>query len=178
MGLDMYLKCNSKRVCKEAWEGDDEGEFFVPRGVAIYWRKANAIHRWFVQNVQGGNDDCGSYEVSVEDLCRLHDACVDVLDSTVLVQDGTIEVYDLKQSKMVDYPRMVLKDTTVAEELLPTRDGFFFGDTDYDGYYWDDVAHTRDAIERLFKNLKPDGWRQVHKDEPDWYVEFRYESSW
>ena len=23
-----------------------------------YWRKANAIHKWFVDNVQDGNDDC------------------------------------------------------------------------------------------------------------------------
>lgn len=23
-----------------------------------YWRKANAIHGWFVDNVQKGNDDC------------------------------------------------------------------------------------------------------------------------
>ena len=30
---------------------------------AGYWRKANAIHRWFVENVQKGEDDCRDYYV-------------------------------------------------------------------------------------------------------------------
>lgn len=29
-----------------------------------YWRKANQIHRWFVNIVQGGEDDCNPYEVT------------------------------------------------------------------------------------------------------------------
>ena len=28
-----------------------------------YWRKANQIHNWFVENVQGGEDDCKKYYV-------------------------------------------------------------------------------------------------------------------
>ena len=27
---------------------------------AAYWRKANAIHKWFVDNVQDGEDNCQS----------------------------------------------------------------------------------------------------------------------
>ena len=38
-----------------------------------YWRKANQIHRWFVDNVQGGNDNCGEYYVSQEQLQELLD---------------------------------------------------------------------------------------------------------
>ena len=52
-----------------------------------YWRKANAIHKWFVDNVQGGNDNCGSYYVSLEQLKELHDLCLKALkdeDSTLL----------------------------------------------------------------------------------------------
>ena len=26
-----------------------------------YWRKANHIHKWFVDNVQNGEDDCKEY---------------------------------------------------------------------------------------------------------------------
>lgn len=33
-----------------------------------YWRKANHIHKWFVDNVQYGVDDCGTYEVTEADL--------------------------------------------------------------------------------------------------------------
>jgi len=38
-----------------------------------YWRKANQIHAWFVDNVQQGNDDCGEYYVSHEKLKELLD---------------------------------------------------------------------------------------------------------
>ena len=38
-----------------------------------YWRKANQIHKWFVDNVQGGNDNCGEYYVSHEKLKSLLD---------------------------------------------------------------------------------------------------------
>ena len=40
-----------------------------------YWRKANHIHKWFVDNVQGGNDDCGDYLVSLK-LCLWLLICV------------------------------------------------------------------------------------------------------
>jgi hypothetical protein len=38
-----------------------------------YWRKANQIHAWFVDNVQRGVDDCGEYYVSHEKLKELLD---------------------------------------------------------------------------------------------------------
>ena len=38
-----------------------------------YWRKANQIHAWFVDNVQNGEDDCGEYYVSHEKLKELLD---------------------------------------------------------------------------------------------------------
>ena len=38
-----------------------------------YWRKANQIHAWFVDNVQQGNDNCGEYYVSHEKLKELLD---------------------------------------------------------------------------------------------------------
>lgn len=49
-----------------------------------YWRKANAIHKWFVENVQNGEDDCGRYEVSKEQLEELLDVCKEVLDKVVM----------------------------------------------------------------------------------------------
>lgn len=40
----------------------------------------------------------------------------------------------------------VLKDYSKGPELLPTMSGFFFGSTDYDKYYYEDVEHVRDYI--------------------------------
>lgn len=161
----MYLYCNSKKVCQEVNDQEDEweGKFQTPRGIAIYWRKANAIHNWFVANVQHGNDDCGIYEVYVDDLVKLHDLCQEVLESTELV--------DAEMGQK-------LEDPTVAMELLPTVK-VFFGGTDYDQWYWWDIQFTERKLAKLLDCLEPSGgWRVIHKDEPDWYVTFSYRSSW
>lgn len=42
---------------------------------AAYWRKANQIHKWFVDNVQDGNDNCGEYYVSHTQLKELLTTC-------------------------------------------------------------------------------------------------------
>jgi len=42
---------------------------------AAYWRKSNQIHKWFVDNVQGGEDDCGNYYVSKDKLKELRETC-------------------------------------------------------------------------------------------------------
>ena len=183
MGLDMYLYTNSKKLSEEvnSDEVDLERSFNTPRGIAIYWRKANAVHKWFVDHVQDGNDDCRPYDVTVERLAELHDTCVKVLDSTELVEHGTTDVYDLETNKMVQKPLQVLADDSVARELLPTQSGFFFGDTAYDMWYWWDVERTAEKLGKILDSLKPatdNGWRVVHKDEPDWYVTFTYDSSW
>ena len=46
-----------------------------------YWRKANAVHAWFVDNVQKGVDDCGYYDVTTEDLEKLKSICQQAIKS-------------------------------------------------------------------------------------------------
>lgn len=169
MGLDMYLYCNSKRVCEDANAGTSEldREFNIPRGIAMYWRKANAIHRWFVANVQEGKDDCGTYDVSATDLAVLHDTCIEVIESAELVEE-------------LETQRLVLSETAKAEELLPVQKGFFFGGTEYDEGYYRDLEATVAGIEAIMENLEPaDRFGNVeHKDERGWYVRLQYRSSW
>lgn len=86
--------------------------------MAGYWRKANHIHKWFVENVQDKKDDCELYLVSKEKLEQLKDYCQRVKENFLL---GPI--------------------------LLPTQDGFFFGGTGYDSYYLDNVKDTIKIIE-------------------------------
>ena len=85
-----------------------------------YWRKANHIHKWFVSNVQNGYDDCGEYEVSKEQLLELKELC-----------------------------KTVLSDNKKASELLPTGSGFFFGSTEYDKYYFEDLESTIEIIDNV-----------------------------
>lgn len=94
----------------------------------VYWRKANAIHKWFVDNVQDGKDDCGEYDVSREQLGDLVAVC-----------------------------EKVLADFSVgaAAKTLPTQGGFFFGSTAYDEDYLQDVRLT---VERVKPFLTLEGF--------------------
>lgn len=65
MGLDMAIM---KRTYEEDYVKYEEQE-------AIYWRKENHIHNWFVNNIQNGEDDCGKYQVTREQLRELIDLC-------------------------------------------------------------------------------------------------------
>jgi len=94
---------------------------------AAYWRKANQIHRWFVENVQHGNDDGGSYYVSRDELEELLGIC-----------------------------KEVIADPSKAEDLLPTQSGFFFGPTAYDDYYLGDVENTIHQLEEVLSDEKSD----------------------
>lgn len=117
----------------------------------MYWRKANAIHNWFVQNVQDGQDDCKDYWVSEKDLETLLNLCEEVLDHSELIGGQIENGYSFENGKKV--PNIVegkiIKDPTMAEQLLPVTDGFFFGSTDYDEYYYEDIKSTRDALKAL-----------------------------
>lgn len=106
-----------------------------------YWRKANQIHKWFVDNVQGGVDDCSKYEVDVEKLKELLRIC-----------------------------KKVKKDHSLAEKLLPTQEGFFFGGTSYDEYYFYDIDTTIQILTPLLKELK------AQPETIFSYIE--YQSSW
>lgn len=131
---------------------------------AGYWRKANQIHQWFVDNVQNGEDDCGTYYVSTEKLKELRRLCREVLRSCKLVDSGeTRKVYDLDKGEEVEEKVMKIKDTSVAEELLPTQEGFFFGGTGYDEYY---IQNLEDTIVIIDKALESPA------------AEFEYHSSW
>lgn len=48
---------------------------------ALYWRKANAIHNWFVNSVQQGEDNCGEYYVSHDKLDELLATCERVYET-------------------------------------------------------------------------------------------------
>jgi hypothetical protein len=156
MGLDMYL--SGKRYL---WSSGDHPDSKIATDVsamfpeltpqihfgepgprvkeisaeAIYWRKANAIHAWFVENIQGGTDDCGNYYADRDLLVQLRDKC-----------------------------KEVLADHSKAGELLPCQQGFFFGNTDYDEWYFKDLERTVKELDECM--AWPNSWT------------FEYQSSW
>ena len=50
----------------------------------------------------------------------------------------------------------VLADHSLAQELLPTQSGFFFGSTDYDEWYFEDVEDCKQQMEKLLSMYDED----------------------
>jgi hypothetical protein len=135
-----------------AWDTEQKyGHMMILEDVAS-WRKANAIHNWFVENVQEGVDDCGIYEVSKEQLENLLHICNLIKDKCRLVKGK------IKNGERCENGRWTpiyeegeyIENPAIAEEYLPTTDGFFFGGTEYDQWYMQDIEYT---IEMLTKVL-------------------------
>lgn len=116
---------------------------------AGYWRKANAIHDWFVKNVQDGEDNCADYYVSKDKIIELLDTVNKVLEASKLVDGKVVNGYSFKDGKKVENLEdgKYIEDSTIAEELLPTTGGFFFGSTNYDQWYYEDLVYTKKILE-------------------------------
>jgi len=137
MGLDMYL--NAKKYLYDKPEEDAVKVSNVAGAgnmrlkelnyEAMYWRKANAIHAWFVENVQNGVDDCGEYYVDRDKLEGLMNECA-----------------------------MVIADPSRAEELLPTQSGFFFGETAYGDWYMEGLKATYEGLKELLDQPMGGEW--------------------
>lgn len=169
MGLDMYLRAKHY-VSGYEWEGNTDrelynglrdlfgvGQFIDPHTpsaevsfTVAYWRKANAIHKWFVDNVQDGIDECQSSYVSREKLLSLRAACQRVIDS-IKVDDGSVHVATIwdQSGRREEYRHgQVIVNAEAAAEVLPTTSGFFFGGTAYDEGYIADLHDTVAQIDR------------------------------
>ena len=143
MGLDMYLTrkvyvgarythrnvSTSVNICVDGVPLNIHADkiTYVDEEIG-YWRKANAIHGWFVDNVQNEFDDCSSHHVSQENLAALKTLCLMILN---------------EESKE--------KQKELAQELLPPSDGFFFGNYEIDEYYLENLRDTVEIIQECEK---------------------------
>ena len=123
-----------------------------------YWRKANQIHKWFVEHVQDGEDDCGEYAVSRFKLEQLKATCEELLSRVVLapgkVKNGERRI-DGKWVPIYE-DGVVVSNPEVCAELLPAADGFFFGSTEYDHYYIKDINATVAILDKVLKTTNFD----------------------
>lgn len=183
MGLDMYLE---KKTYVQNWEhmipeekhkvivlkNNTPIDGIIPEKIkyiaeeVAYWRKANQIHNWFVQNIQDGNDDCGEYYVSKDKLKELVELCKKVVNNSTLIDGDIITGQSLKDGEWQNNIKLgkIIEDSSLAKELLPTSSGFFFGGTQYDEYYLSDLQDTITMLEPYIKE--------------DIIGDFYYSSSW
>ena len=78
-----------------------------------------------------------------------------------VVKNGTpIVVKKADCEELLDRCNKVLGDHSLADYLLPTKDGFFFGGTAYDEWYFDDVkriqCYLSDVLLSTFDRLAKD----------------------
>ena len=138
-----------------------------------YWRKANQIHKWFVDNVQNGIDDCRSYDVRLEDLKKLLSLCKEIKEKAIL-KDGKIKNGEILKDgtwEPIMEDGKYIENAEKIAELLPTTSGCFFGSTGYDEFYMNDIEHTIKSLEEVLK--EEEELRKL-----GFYSEFYYQSSW
>ena len=104
-----------------------------------YWRKANAIHGWFVNELADGVDECQEIRVPREKLVELRDLC-----------------------------KLAVSQPAMAGEVLPPTLGFFFGSSEIDEYYMQDLKDTVKMLDNILSIISEDNW--------EW--EFTYHASW
>lgn len=187
MGLDMYLD-------KEIYIGANYdfnkigGEIALTRNgnkihinrqkvktiveEGLYWRKANQIHKWFVENVQDGNDDCGRYYVSEDTLKTLLNTINTVFEEVNKYIDlSSVDFGKMEATKEAEFNAKANANKDAIENIcnnhLPTQSGFFFGGTSYNFWYFYDLDYTQRGLKELLNNIGED--EEVY---------FYYHSSW
>lgn len=126
MGLDMYLQRRNK--------SDNESY-----GCEVaYWRKANQIRKWFVDNTGYPEDaDCLMHRVTKEQLEQLVSDC-----------------------------RKVIENCSLAGELMPTSDGFFYGDTEINEMYFWKILET---VEQVTEVIAETDWNNEDVFYYEWW---------
>jgi hypothetical protein len=181
MGLDMYL---SKKTYVKQWahnkpseqyhvtvkKGTKKFDKIKPERVSYvveevgYWRKFNALHEWFVQNCQDGEDNCQESYVDrskLEELVKTLKEVKNILETSPKKKTQVKTGYS--NGKEVFGEIEVIEDTEKLDDLFPTSSGFFFGGTEYDDYYEEQVNKTIEMVESLLQEESGD---------------FYYQSSW
>jgi hypothetical protein len=181
MGLDMYLRRHSYVKNWEHQKPEEKHKITVKKDNKIrkdikperisyvveevaYWRKFNALHNWFIQNCADGEDNCRPVYVEKSNFVELLNNLRQVKESLDKSPKKMVSVASGWANGEKTFEDVeVFEDTSVAEELLGTASGCFFGSTDYDKWYYDDVVKTIAIIEEV-----------VADETGDYY----YEASW
>lgn len=153
----------------QAWDKEHKYGFNSIFEDIGYWRKANAIHAWFVKNVQNNIDNCQSHEVSKEQLAKLYLICKTIVTESTLAPNKIVSGQQCNKDgewENIYEDGYIITNPELAAKLLPTQSGFFFGGTDYDEYYMEDVKYTFELLPKIISETDFD--KQV----------ISYRSSW
>lgn len=193
MGLDMYLSAkkfasgydfvpeDKRKLYNDLTDlveakGTSEAPFAEVSVTVGYWRKANAIHGWFVRELADGKDECQAIYAPRTKLVELRDLCKTALAnkpkvvvpavSTTIAFDGD-KVQDIgqfiKDAMTVETHNAEFNDEDDDDPLRPIG-GFFFGSTNKDDWYYEDLESTVEILDHAL--TLDDSWS------------FEYRASW
>lgn len=166
MGLDQYITIRHKSTNRaykkynDFWNLSDEeraGKEIPDEPckdfIVGYFRKHNMIHKWFVDNVQNGVDDCGRYLIPYSALNVLLDICKNIMAGVTKSKKPTKFMTDRNGVEhelwQMDTYTPTEETLEYAKSILPTQSGFFFGDTDYSDDYFYCVENAIKVIEKV-----------------------------
>lgn len=134
----------------------------------MYWRKANAIHNWFVQKFAfEGEDNCQPLWISKESMA---DEFRRDLLMALANPERTYELQNpITKYALDDFLAKNPIDEKTYENPMPPQEGFFFGSTNLDDYYYSTIEDTYAEITTLLNKLDDKGNDRVS---------FIYQASW
>ena len=101
-----------------------------------YFRKFNALHGYIVKTFANGIDNCQDIILYKEDVEQIKKVLDDVLKANTEEQ---------------------------AREILPIQSRFFFGETDYDEFYFQDVKDAAGLMQSFLDNFDFENYQLVYR---------------
>lgn len=224
MGLDVYIDKN-----KTVEHGKNERTVKIKE--VLYLRKANQIHKYFVDNFADGVDDCKEIGIEIEDIKKLNDICKRIVKESKLkdgwayyghsggrsfpkgdtvmlaekkdlrfVKVGGVAPSDIKVGDYIwenetsaskvesidegddtfqfrfgsEYVVKVIENPELAQEELPTQAGFFFGDTNYNEYYIEDLKEYIRQADEIIADYE----NEIKSGTDKFDIDYTYQASW
>ena len=108
------------------------------------FRKFNALHSYVVDNFGGGEDKCQVIYLDIDNLIQIH-------EMLSLVQES-----------------LSIGDKVIAGQTLPPKEGFFFGSTEIDKWYEEDVKEAVEVFGKIIEEHSIVGHNASYSYQASW----------
>jgi hypothetical protein len=133
--IDEFISLNKQFPDKKITVYEDIKPHMVSRGHSVrwpslldevgYWRKAYAIHHWFVHYVQNNVDNCEYFEVSREQISGLFTTCLRVMgkqEPSHSYQELPIGSTYRPEDYQKHYYQTIVDTLTILDDILQNFD--------------------------------------------------------
>ncbi len=108
------------------------------------FRKFNALHAYVVDNFGGGKDECQIIYLDIDDIIQIQEVLSLVKES------------------------LSIGDKVIAGQTLPPSEGFFFGSTDIDEWYENDVKEAVEVFGKVIEEHSIVGHNASYTYQASW----------